>query len=137
MRACDHPAVRAQLLAVVVNAVSGGGAACEPHSRELFHVLLQLRSAEAGGLGEGEGGGGTGGAGVTGGGGGVLTAGGGGTGAAREGGGGGRGGERGASSAAETTSGPAMAIAQLASACGFADVGELFGRESSRPLKPV
>ena len=37
VRACDHPAVRAQLLAAVVNAVSCGGAACKPHSRELFH----------------------------------------------------------------------------------------------------
>ena len=46
VRACEHPAVRAQLLSAVTNAVNAGGAACAPHSRELFHVLLQLSAAE-------------------------------------------------------------------------------------------
>jgi dynein assembly factor 5 len=59
VRACDHPSVRAQLLAVVTNAVSGGGAACAPHSKDLFHVLLQLRSAQAEFVAAGGGEGGT------------------------------------------------------------------------------
>ena len=113
--------MRAQLLATVVNAVSGGGAACAPVSRELFHVLLQLRSAE-GGLGEGEGGGGTGGAGSLGGGGGVLTTGGAGA------------GRRGGGLAPDGSTGPEVAIAQLAAACGFVDVGELFGRHGGELL---
>jgi len=56
LRACDDAATRAQLLAVVVNAVAAAGADVARESENLFRVLLQLRAAEAGGLGEGEGG---------------------------------------------------------------------------------
>lgn len=46
VRGCDHPAVRMQLLAVVLNIARWVQAGCAPVSRQLYSTLLQLYGYE-------------------------------------------------------------------------------------------